>query len=145
MTAFVRSWLVMASVALLSHWSWAQAPQYAGDASVQNVQYNAGYQPSYLDPGYEDELLPGDRSPWARFDQQLALTFKDVVADSWIRTEYLNASFQRPGNTLLGAPLVNVPNPRQPFAVSAGAVVDPFNRAIVQDTSPLELHAQNGV
>ena len=135
----------MASVALLSHWSWAQAPQFAGDASVRNVQYNTGYQPSYLDPGFEDELLPGDRSPWARFDEQLALTLKDVVADSWIRTEYLNATFQRPGNTLLGAPLINVPNPRQPFAVSAGAVVDPFNRAIVQDTSPLELHAQNGV
>jgi Putative beta barrel porin-7 (BBP7) len=145
MTAFVRSWLVMASVALLSHWSWAQAPQYGGYAPAQSPGYNAGYQPSYLDTGYEDELLPGDRSPWARFDQQLALTFKDIVADSWVRVEYLNATFQRPSNTLLGAPLVNVPDPRQPFAVSVGAVTDPFNRAIVADTSPLDLQAQNGV
>ncbi len=145
MTAFVRSWLVMASVALLTNWCGAQAPQFEGFAPGRSARYNAGYQPSYLDTEIEDELLPGDRSPWAQFDQQLALTFKDVVADSWVRVEYLNASFQRPGNTLLGAPLVNVPDPRQPFAVTAGAVADPFNRAIVLDASPLELRAQNGV
>ncbi len=145
MTAFVRSWLVIASVALLSHWSWAQAPQYAGYASGPSASYNSGYQPYYSESGLDDELLPGDRSPWAQFDEQLALNFKDIAADSWIRVEYLNASFQRPGHALLGAPLVNVPNPRQPFTVSAGAVVDPFDRAAVADTSPLELRSQNGV
>ena len=145
MTAFVRSWLVMASVALLSNWCGAQAPQFEGFAPGWGKRQHAGPQPSYMDPCMEDELLPDDRSPWSQFDQQVALTFKDIVADSWIRVEYLSATFQRPGHTLLGAPLATVPDPSQPFVVAAGAVVDPFNHAVVADTSQLELNRQNGV
>lgn len=142
MTAFVRSWLVMASVLLLSSESGAQYPPYGGAAAWQGPS-RPGFQRDQMatDPDYE--LLPDDRGPWQEFDEQFALTLKDVVAESWISLEYLNASFERPGNTLLGAPIASVPDPRQPFNVTAGAVLD--GRAIVPDASRLELGAQNGV
>ena len=133
----------MASVALLSNGSWAQAPQSEGFAPGWGAQYHAGYQPSYTEPGPEYEWLPDDRGPWHKFDEQIALTLKDVVADSWVRVEYLQGNFQRPGNSLLGAPLINVPNPNQPFFVTAGPLVDA--QALVPSTSQLELRAQNGV
>lgn len=143
MTAFVRSWLVMASVALLSSGSWAQAPQFDGFTPGWGVQYNAGHQRSYAAPGPEYQELPDDRGPWHKFDEQVALNFKDLVADSWVRVEYLQGNFQRPGGALLGAPLVNVPNPNLPFEVAAGPLVGA--RALVPSVSPLELRAQNGV
>ena len=143
MTAFVRSWLVMACMALCSSGSWAQAPQFEGHSPGWGVQYNAGHQPPDTAPGPEYELLPDNRTPWYDFDSQLALTLDDVADGSWVQVEYLNASVQRPGDTLLGAPLASVPNPREPFNVAAGVVFD--GRAIVPDTSTLELGAQNGV
>ncbi len=143
MTAFARSWLVMATVALLPHWSWAQDAQFEGFAPGWGVQYNAGHQPSYTAPGPEYELLPDNRSPWYDFDSQFELVLDDIVEGSGVKVEYLSGSFQRPGNALLGAPLGSVPNPRERFNVSAGAVIDA--QAIVPDTSPLQLDAQSGV
>jgi|GEM_PF-3084344 len=149
MTAFVRSWLVMASVALLSHTGWAQAPQYQGMqpqfegfAPGWGVQYNAGHAQPSRPPMPDYELLP-THSPLLDFDVFHDLGLKDFVASSWVKAEYLHATFQSPGNSILGARLSQVPNPREPFLVTAGAVVD--QRAIVPDTSPLDLNAQNGV
>ncbi len=40
------------------------------------------------------------------------------------KTEFLHATLQRPGVNLLGAPIDAVPNPREPFFVSAGVLTD---------------------
>ena len=143
MTAFVRSWLVMASVALLSQGIWAQDAQFEGFAPGWGAGNRAGQQRAYNGPSPDYELLPDDREPWDRFDEQLILNLKDVTADSWVKVEYLFGNFERPGNVLLGAPLAAVPNPRLPFNVQAGALVDA--QAIVPDTSPLQIEGQNGV
>ena len=150
MTAFVRSWLVMASVALLSSWSWAQAPQYAGSAPQFDgfapgwgVPLNFGHAQPSSQPIGRSELLPNSRTPWDNVDDFVDLGIRDFVASSWVRAEYLHANFQHPGNTLLGAPSAVVPNLRQPFLISAGDVLDA--RAIVPDTSRLTLNAQSGV
>ena len=143
MTAFIRSWLVMASVTLFSSWAWAQAPQFEGFAPGWGVQYNAGHQPPDTAPGPEYELLPENRTPWYDLDSQFELNLRDMVAESWVKVEYLQASFQKPGDSLLGAPLANVANPRDPFFVSAGDASG--IQTVVPDTSRLDLDANNGV
>ncbi len=143
MTAFVRSWLVMATVALLPSLSWAQDAQFEGVAPGWGVQYNAGHQPAYTAPGPDYELLPDNRTPWYDYDSQFEMNLRDLAEESWIQVEYLQGNLQRPGNRLLGAPVASVPNPRQPFFVSAGDVTGA--RAAVPDTSLLELDAQNGI
>ncbi len=143
MTAFVRSWLVMASVALFSLEGWAQDAQFEGFAPGWGVQYNAGHQPASLAPDPAYELLPENRAPWYNFDAQYELELLDVVAGSWVKVEYLHADFQRPGNSILGARMAQVEDPREPFLVTAGDVLDA--RAIVPDTSRLDLNAQSGV
>ncbi len=150
MTRFFRTWLVMASVALLSNWCWAQAPQYEnmqprfeGFAPGWGKQYNAGYAaPSNGPWPYEDELLP-DHAPILDFDIFVDLGMKDLFAGTWVQTEYLNANFQGPGNALLGGPISTVPNPREPFLIQAGDLVE--TRAIVPDGTLFDMDSRNGI
>lgn len=149
MTAFFRSWLVMASLGLCSSWGWAQAPQYAGPepqfegfAPGGGVQYNFGHAQPGGYPMPEHELIP-TQSSLLDFDVLHDLAIRDVVSNSWVRAEYLHANFKRPGDDYLGAPISLVPNPREPFLVDAGDLIDA--RAIVPDLSPLDLDAQSGV
>lgn len=142
MTRLFRTGLLLACVTLLSSWGWAQAPQFEGFAPGMGVQYNFGRQP-YQPMPVEPELLPADRGPFYDYDSLLNLELADVTRGLTFKTEYLHATFQRPGDNLLGAPLDSVPDPREPFFVTAGVLTDA--RAIVPDTSKLELTAQSGV
>ena len=142
MTRLFRTGLLLACVTLLSNWGFAQAPQFEGFAPGMGVPYNFGHQP-WQPVAVEPELLPADRGPFYDYDSLVDLELAELTRGLTFKTEYLYADFQRPGNNLLGAPIASVPNPREPFLVSAGALVDA--RAIVPDTSRLELGAQNGV
>lgn len=150
MTRFVRTWLVMAGVALLSNWCWAQAPQYQGSqpqfdgfAPGWGLQYNAGYAaPSNGPWPVEDELLP-DHAPILDFDLFESLAIKDIFAGTSIQAEYVYANFENPGNAILGAPISVVPNPREPFIIQAGSLLE--QRAIVPNTSSMKLSAQSGI
>lgn len=68
-------------------------------------------------PVYE-ELVPGPAQNTYYGDPMLDLTILDVVEDVWCDLEYLNYHIERPGDTLLGAPLANIPDPREPFFVT---------------------------
>lgn len=142
MTRLFRTGLLIACVTLLSSWGWAQAPQFEGFAPGMGVPYNFGHQ-GYQPAAVEPELLPADRGPFYDYDSLVDLELMEMARGLTFETEYLYADFQRPGNNLLGAPIASVPNPREPFFVSAGVLVDA--RAVVPDTSRLELGAQNGV
>lgn len=150
MTRFFRTWLVMASVALLSNWCWAQAPQYQGPqpqfegfAPGWGVQYNGGHAaPSNGPWPAQDELIP-DHAPILDFDLFEQLAIKDIFAGTSIQTEYVYANFENPGNAILGAPISVVPNPREPFIIQAGDLLE--SRAIVPNTSSMKLSAQSGI
>ena len=150
MTSFVRTWLVMASVALLSNWCWAQAPQYQGMqpqfegfAPGWGVQYNGGHAaPSNGPWPVEDELIP-DHAPLMDFDLFEQLAIRDIFAGTSIQTEYVFANFENPGNAILGAPISVVPNPREPFIIQAGDLLE--QRAIVPNTSSMKLASQSGM
>ncbi len=88
---------------------------------------NYGYQPYGPASGYSpygtpspvyDELVPGNSQNDYYGDPMLDLTILDIVEDVWCQVDYLNYNIKRPGDTLLGAPLANVPNPRDPFFVT---------------------------
>lgn len=142
MTRLFRTGLLLACVTLLSNWGWAQAPQFEGFAPGMGVPFNFGHQP-YQPASIEPELLPADRGPFYDYDSLVDLELAELGRGLTFKTEYVFAGFQRPGNNLLGAPIASVPNPREPFLVGAGVLTDA--RAIVPDTSRLELGAQNGV
>lgn len=143
MTRLFRTALLLACVAIFSNSSWAQGPaQFEGFAPGMGVPYNFGhqvYQPAVIEP----ELLPPDRGPFYDFDSLADLELAELARGTTFKAEYLFANFQRPGDNLLGAPIASVPEPREPFLIAAGVLVDA--RAIVPDTSRMELGAQNGV
>ena len=138
--------------------SWAQygtgypPPAYGppvGDYS--HVGMPPGGPPSYVNPqgiqfsdsnGIAIGQLPEDRG-WGYQDTAADRLLKDVVRDSWIRIEYLNWTFERPGDTLLGAPVQNIDNPRNPFDVFAGGVL--IGQARVPDTNDIRLTNVNGI
>jgi hypothetical protein len=93
------------------------------------------------------EALPSDRG-WL-YDEDIAhlrAAFQ-AARGSYLRIDYLSWQIENPGNTLLGAPLANVQNPRQPFVVQAddglGNLVD-VGTARVMDMSPIDLRNTQG-
>lgn len=104
---------------------------------------NAGY-PAYTDPAVIQELLPADRGG-LHWDTESP--FRDALRatshGAFVRVEYLNTHIDDPGRGLLGAPLANVPDPRQPFitVTPSGA----FIVARVADLSPVDLDNINGI
>ncbi len=128
----------------------------AGQARAQGPMsgnvVNYGYQPYGPASGYSpygtpspvyDELVPGNSQNDYYGDPMLDLTILDIVEDVWCQVDYLNYNIKRPGDTLLGAPLANVPNPRDPFFVTL-----PNNfvgTARVSDVSSVRFDNLNGL
>jgi len=110
------------------------------------------YGPSYgpapcpedaVNPNIVQELLPPDRGLWWDVDYRLNQAIQDTSHGMWFRLEYLNVNLDNPGNTLLGAPLTNVADPRQPFDIllpGGGTTVGQ-----VLDTSPVRFDNINGI
>ena len=71
----------------------------------------------YVDPNIVTELLPPDRGLWWNVDLRLNQAIQDTSHGMWFRLEWLSTDVERPGNTLLGAHMSTVPDPRQPFDV----------------------------
>jgi len=100
------------------------------------MQYNAPPPASY------GEYCPPD---WAQQYQQGSsrLGRRKVYEGGYVRLEYLNWNIGNPGDTLLGAPVLNNQDPRVPFVAT-----DPFGGvlglAIVPDASPFQLESNNG-
>ncbi len=93
------------------------------------------------------ELLPEDRG--ILYDEDLAALnrFGERMRGSWVRMEYLNFEMRNPGNTLLGAPLSTVNDPRQPFIVQTVDASGNFvtvGTARVMDMSPVDLKHMQG-
>lgn len=86
--------------------------------------------------------LPEDRGLFYE-DTPADRLIKDVVSQSWIRLEYLQWSFEDPGDTLLGAPVQGIDNPRIPFDVFAGGVL--IGQTRVPDTNDIRLRDVNGI
>lgn len=116
------------------------SPQYAFDPQGGAP---AGY------PGANTlyEMLPQDRGLLYDEDITAIKRFGSRMRGSWVRMEYLDWEMRNPGNTLLGAPLVNVEDPRQPFLVQAldttGNLVT-VGSARVMDMSPIDLRHLQG-
>ncbi|MFV0442002.1 MAG: BBP7 family outer membrane beta-barrel protein [Planctomycetaceae bacterium] len=93
------------------------------------------------------EMLPQDRG--LLYDEDIAalMSAKDKLRGSWFRMEYLNWDMRNPGNTLLGAPVSGISNPRDPFIVntvdSTGNLVQ-VGTARVMDMSPVDLQHMQG-
>jgi len=133
-----------------------QAPGY-GPASYPAVQQpwsNAGYPvPSYggmpvdaataVSPSLETELVPADRGLSWDYDSALDLAVQDTMHGMWFRLEYMNFMFDNPGRGLLGAPLANIDDPREPFIISTPASVLLVARAL--DVSPVRFDNINGI
>ncbi|MEX1230689.1 MAG: BBP7 family outer membrane beta-barrel protein [Planctomycetaceae bacterium] len=119
-------------------------PQYGGPPSFSGP---AGFRPvegvQFCDSdGIAIRQLPEDRG-WGYQDTPADRLLKDVARDSWIRIEYLNWDFERPGDTLLGEPVQFIDNPRIPFDVFAGGVL--IGQARVPDTNDIRLSDVNGI
>ncbi|MFN0196965.1 MAG: BBP7 family outer membrane beta-barrel protein [Planctomycetaceae bacterium] len=105
---------------------------------------NVGYQAmgGYEADGIHTRQLPYDRG-WGYEDTAADRLLKDVVSNTWIRIDYLLWDIERPGDTLLGSPVVGIDNPRLPFDVAAGGVV--IGQARVADTNDIKLRNNNGI
>lgn len=96
-----------------------------------------------VDPAVITELLPPDRGLWWNTDERLNRALQDTSHGLWFRLEWMSTNIDSPGNTLLGAPLANIPDPRQPFDVllPGGAITT----ARVLDTSAVNFDNINGL
>jgi len=70
------------------------------------------YQPGAARWGY-DNLGPRERSLYD--DSPLDEFLRDVAHDAYFRMEFLNWSYRKPGNVLLGSPLLVTDDPSVPF------------------------------
>ncbi len=116
--------------------STATIPGYMGS-------YSLFYQDLPVGPdGIVTEQLPEDlgglygRSPLDDF-------VMDVVRSTWVRLEYLHWNYKRPGDTILGAPIQGVKDPREPFPVTIGTTLGGF--AHVESLSGLNLRDNQGI
>ena len=96
-----------------------------------------------VDPRIITELLPADRGFMWDTQSRLETAIRNTSHGAWFRLEYLNTFIDNPGDTLLGAPIQNVRNPREPFLVQtpSGAVVN----ARVLDVSAVNFDNINGI
>ncbi len=62
-----------------------------------------------------------------------------ALTESWLRVEYLLWNIDAPGSTLLGAPVLGVFNPRDPFTTTTGGI------AKVEDLSEIKMWDNNGI
>lgn len=95
-------------------------------------------------PPYSPNIpMASDCSPWeTAYDRWKGTQFCDVLGDavreSWFRAEYLLWTIDDPGDTLLGAKVLNVANPRLFFNTING-------QARVSDLSEIGLRDNSGV
>lgn len=68
-----------------------------------------------------------------------------VVKHSWYRLEYMLWDLEDPGSVLLGAPLADIPDPTQPFAVVEPGTLNPLGVARVLTTEDISLTDVNGM
>lgn len=68
-------------------------------------------------PHPNPELLPGDLGWLYDFDSPVDLVIRETLRGAFMRVEYLNWDIEHPGNNLLGAPILGVDDPRDPFLV----------------------------
>jgi hypothetical protein len=119
---------------------WQSGSEYVDQAGFgHHGQYYDGGPPS---PIY-DELVPGHSQREHYSDPMFDLALADAFEGIWCEVEYLNYAVKAPGDSLLGAPLALVPNPRDPFFVTL-----PNNFvgiAIVEDTSTVNFNNLNGI
>ena len=93
------------------------------------------------------ELLPEDRGLLYDEDISRLMALKDQLRTSWFRMEYLNFDMRNPGNTLLGAPIQGINNPRDPFLVTAvdgTGNLQTIGTARVMDMTPVDLQHMQG-
>lgn len=98
----------------------------------------------YVDPNIVQELLPPDRGLWWDVDRRLNQAIQDTSHNMWFRLEWLSTNVDAPGNTLLGASLASVPNPREPFLFQPANGGFP-RTAVVLDTSSVDFDNINGI
>ena len=98
---------------------------------------------SQVDPNVVYELLPPDRGLWWDVDYRLNQAIQDTSHGMFFRLEWLSTNIDDPGRTLLGAPLANIPEPREPFDVILpnGTITT----AQVLDTSSINFDNINGL
>lgn len=94
------------------------------------------------------EMLPQDRG--LLYDEDIVALgrFGDRMRGSWFRTEYLSYHMRNPGNTLLGAPVDGIADPRIPFNVQmfdATGNLTVVGTARVMDMSPVNLRNLQGI
>jgi hypothetical protein len=112
------------------------SPQFQYAASANGPQPRTVY-----------ELLPEDQGLLYDEDVARLQLMVDRMRTSWFRVEYLNYDMRNPGNTLLGAPIENVPDPREPFVVTAlddTGNLQTIGTARVMDMSPVDLKNLDG-
>ena len=93
------------------------------------------------------ELLPQDEG--LLYDEDIARirSLTDRMRTAWFRMEYLNWDMRNPGNTLLGAPVAGIDNPRDPFLVTAidgTGNLATIGTARVMDMTPVDLKNMQG-
>ncbi len=119
---------------------WQSGPEYVEQAGFgQHGQYYDGGPPS---PIYT-ELVPDHTNYDHYSDPMFDLAVADVFEGIWCELEYLNYAIKAPGDTLLGAELSLVPNPRDPFFVTL-----PNNFvgiARVEDDSTVNFNNMSGI
>lgn len=118
-----------------------------GYAPEHSPQFQFAPAPGGEQPQTRYELLPEDRG--LLYDEDIARLqlLTRQLATSWVRLEYLNYEMRNPGNTLLGAPISNVNDPREPFFVTTlddTGIPQIVGSARVMDMTPVDLAHMNG-
>ena len=100
-------------------------------------------------PGYGTGPIPEGSIPeapmWFSRTDPSRWRFGDPTG--WFfRTEYLNWDFKRPGDTLLGAPILGISDPTTPFPVFDFSIPPAqIGSAVVPSLKPMRLDSQSGV
>jgi hypothetical protein len=160
MLARLRCSLVLACSVLAAGQVFAQGGPLPGMYQTSPIPPTGHYLPGYhgspgapgpdaanCPPGIDEqlmtELLPADRGWFYDHPSPLDTALKDTSHGMWFRMDYMNVKIAEPGDTLLGAPLLNIPNPRDPFFIvsTTGAPLV----ARVMDTGPMSFENNNGI
>ncbi len=117
-------------------------------AAVQpGSTYVGSYSPYYqhlpVGPdGIVTERLPEDLGGLYG-ESPLDAYLKSFAKNLWVRLEYLHWDYERPGDTTLGAPVLGVRDPREPFPVTVGTNLAGF--AHVPSLGSLNLRDNQGL